>query len=226
MIEITSRQTIYFSQIIIDRYQGGYDTNCFDYNKGQFTSRHDCLVNCLYHLNNGSFKNSLTTFKIEKHNLDNFILARIENIDYRCKIKCKIECKSAYYGFDQVDRMGAQVFSAEDNNDIIESYAKNIPFFIFLRHSSSPDLVVHHYPEMTLLSLMCNFGGLLGMWTGLSVLIICRKTFKHLSNVIDNFKPYLIKVKNKLTFNSVSIIYKPKVIRNHHYYYNWHINNR
>ena len=44
MMEITSRSIIYFSQTVIDRYSSGYDTDCYDYNYGHYTSRHDCLV--------------------------------------------------------------------------------------------------------------------------------------------------------------------------------------
>ena len=35
-----------------------------------------------------------------------------------------------------------------------------------------PDIIIKYLPQTTFLSLVCNFGGLLGMWLGLSVLNI------------------------------------------------------
>ena len=224
MIEITSFSIIYFSQTIINRYQSGYDTDCFDYSNGQFTSRHDCLVDCLYYLYHGTFRNGISSFKLNKNDLANFLLRNTEYVDNRCKKKCKIECQSAYYRFDQVDRMGAQVFSAEDNNDIIQSYAKGIQLTSLFRHSSSPDLLVCHYPEVTLLSLMCNFGGLLGMWTGLSVLLICRETLRKLRNIANNFNFYWVKMKNTFNYNTLNVKFGPISINNridnHHHFTN------
>ena len=226
MIEITSRSIIYFSQTVIDRYLSGYDTDCYDYNYGEYTSRHDCLVNCLYHLNNGTFYNRHSIIEIDKNNIGDFILGEIEHVDDRCKKKCKIECESTYYRFDQVDRRGAQVFSAEDNSNILQSYARGMNLTSHLRHSSTPDLVVHHFPEVNLLSLMCNFGGLLGMWTGLSILIICRRTFSHLRHLLLNFQFYWIKLKNTLTFNSTNVIVIPKLINNQINTKNYYRDNR
>ena len=217
-IQLSSREMIYFSQTTINRYRSGYDTDCYDYNNGQFTSRHQCLVECLYNLNNGSLTNRYNAIKVQREDLVKLILGRIENVDNRCKNKCKIECQSSYYRFDQVDRLGAQVFSVEDNNDIIMSYAMGMRLTSFLRHSSSPDLIVRHYPEVTFLSLMCNFGGLLSMWTGLSILIICRQTFKYLSFIIVNYNFHFIKLNKIFQYKPKNTIKGPILIKNYLYY--------
>ena len=35
-------------------------------------------------------------------------------------------------------------------------------------HNSMPDITIRYIPEMPLLTFICNFGGILGMWLGLS----------------------------------------------------------
>ena len=53
--------------------------------------------------------------------------------------------------------------------------------------SSMPNVVINHLPEMTFISLLCNFGGLVGMWLGVSVL-------STLEDVIDLTKNLFIKL--------------------------------
>ncbi len=43
---------------------------------------------------------------------------------------------------------------------------------IFVTHSRLPDQRIDHLPEMTFVSYIANFGGLAGMWLGLSALAI------------------------------------------------------
>ena len=46
-------------------------------------------------------------------------------------------------------------------------------------HSEYPDIFIEHIPEMSLISFLCNFGGLLGMWLGLSLFGIFNEIFYH-----------------------------------------------
>ena len=39
----------------------------------------------------------------------------------------------------------------------------------FVMNSGMPDITVTYVPEITFLLFFCNFGGLLGMWLGISV---------------------------------------------------------
>ena len=41
-----------------------------------------------------------------------------------------------------------------------------------------PDMVVTHFPSITFIQFVCNFGGLLGMWLGLSVAVIFDHVIK------------------------------------------------
>ena len=48
-------------------------------------------------------------------------------------------------------------------------------------HKHIPDVIVRHVLEM---SMICNFGGLLGMWLGLSLVTISKDT-------LDSIRHYL-----------------------------------
>ena len=45
-----------------------------------------------------------------------------------------------------------------------------------------PDFIIRYIPELTFISFVCNFGGLLGMWLGVSFL-----------SIINYFKIVLVK---------------------------------
>ena len=51
-------------------------------------------------------------------------------------------------------------------------------YHVILQHSSTPDIIVRLSFEMTLMSFVCNFGGLLGMWLGFNILSISKEIFK------------------------------------------------
>ena len=72
--------------------------------------------------------------------------------------KCLSECDFKYYLRDE-----PRTFSKD--NDVWKEFSA-----ITLKHNQMPDLVIRHLPELTLMSLVCNFGGLLGMWLGFSIL--------------------------------------------------------
>ena len=51
---------------------------------------------------------------------------------------------------------------------------------LYIEHNNMPDLLITAIPEITFISFVCNFGGLIGMWLGISILVI----FKDVCNVI------------------------------------------
>ena len=63
-----------------------------------------------------------------------------------------------------------------------------------MKHSSFPDILITHLPEITFNAFVCNFGGLLGLWLGLSVFTIfsefrdiCIKLFVKRQQIIVFF---------------------------------------
>ena len=75
-----------------------------------------------------------------------------------CKDNCKPECKQFFYIYDHI------VESRRNENDLFARLTN-----IKINHNRVPDVIVRHMPEFTLNSFIGNFGGLLGMWLGLSV---------------------------------------------------------
>ena len=78
-----------------------------------------------------------------------------------CNRECLDECQLKYYQYD------------------IERKPKGVrdfyPPIIEIRHSNLPDIIIKHIPQTTLISFVCSFGGLLGMWLGLSFITISRE---------------------------------------------------
>ena len=61
----------------------------------------------------------------------------------------------------------------------------NDSIYLKIKHGVSPDMIIRHLPETTLISVICNFGGILGMWLGLSVLTITEEIFIMLNKLIN-----------------------------------------
>ena len=83
-----------------------------------------------------------------------------------CEKMCKVECNVRYYPIEIM------------TTDIHNNHAWNI------FHSEFPDIFVRHVPEMTLMGFVCNFGGLLGMWLGLSLLTMINNVYHVVTNVV------------------------------------------
>ena len=70
-----------------------------------------------------------------------------------------------------------------------------------VNHGKSPDIFVQHIAEMNLIGFLCNFGGLLGMWLGLSLFGIFNDIFEIITRI--TYRNYIIKFKNK--YNNLNI---------------------
>ena len=177
---------ILYSIIDVNRYKSGYDTDCHDYQAHLNNSiRSDCIVECLLN------------YKIESQMTHHFPYFIHENVASRyklgdlfynihqehqdiCDTQCKTDCKFKFY---RIDYFG----EVEHRNGIVDLLLKDGEYVtkITLQHSNSPDIVVKHYPEVTFISLACDFGGLLGMWLGLSIMVV-------LNSLIDSIKMFYI----------------------------------
>ena len=73
-----------------------------------------------------------------------------------CSEECRSDCSFKYFTWDLHQE---------------ERYADwQEPLIINIKHSRFPDIIVRYSPQITFISFVCNFGGLLCMWLGLSVL--------------------------------------------------------
>lgn len=164
-----------------------YDTNCKVYqfdDTGQENMRSDCHQKCVDHFllhkypevkcisTNANFK------LVRRDNLDDFAHLSLCNYgnfakefnkemvhsqlkeDHECAKRCLKNCRESFYDF---------------TIDVIKGHSDitmRNEFSITLQHNRFPDQIIEHKPIMSWIELMSNFGGLLGMWLGLSVAFV------------------------------------------------------
>ena len=162
-----------YSQWNIERLGKGYDTDCREYKPKEYT-RSDCIFDCYqdivkYQCQTQNLVGS-PMFKrksyFEQRNLSLSKCTVSEKIKLEsiksCEEKCHKECHFTYYSFT------ISKFTE------INMYQANFRF----KHNSMPDLTIRYIPEMPLLTFICNFGGILGMWLGLSFYTIFEHIWK------------------------------------------------
>ena len=59
---------------------------------------------------------------------------------------------------------------------------------ITIQHNRLPDLFISYVPETTFITFIGNFGGLLGMWLGISVITIFHDVFNLFKNLLMTIK--------------------------------------
>ena len=164
---------IRYSQWNIERLGKGYDTDCREYNPKQYT-RSDCIFDCYqnkvkYYCQTRDIVGSTilkTNIYFEQRNLN---LSKC-SVSYKlylqslklCEDQCHKECHFTYYSFTISKYIVIDKFQA---------------YFQF-SHNSLPDITIRYIPEMPLLTFICNFGGILGMWLGLSFYTIFHDIWK------------------------------------------------
>ena len=178
--------TIKYSEQRIKRLGHDYDTDCYSYelnnNFGYYRMRSDCPNDCyqdklrqLCKVEIGLFMSKFLIRKDYLSNENNRIISCSDpvynqisfTIKKDCENLCKIECNFKYY------------------TNEIETSELDFRNTIKIIHSGYPDILVEHIPEMNLIGFFCNFGGLLGMWLGLSIFEIFQYIF-HLLHKIMN----------------------------------------
>ena len=98
------------------------------------------------------------------------------------------------------------MYSKEDKKEIFSKPYTNI----YLRRSDFPDMIIEYMPETTFISLVCNFGGLLGMWMGVSMLNsiivvykLAKVNFKKIINILIKYKyNFNVNIQNNINIKS------------------------
>ena len=151
----------------------GYDTDCREYIPKEYT-RSDCIYDCYqdkvkYHCHTQDVVGSTMLFRkiyFEQRNLNLSKCIVSNKIYYKsiklCEDQCHKECHFTYYSF-----------TIDKNVEI----PMNQNYFA-IKHNELPDITIRYIPEMPLLTYICNFGGILGMWLGLSFYTIFNIIWK------------------------------------------------
>ena len=175
-IEQATRGKVFFSKIenneLIDR---GMCNNYDQSNKSGHHMKSDCMFQCIAR----SYLSSCVGFMLFNHKYptrkdllpglppsERCEWNKQPNYDVErrsCLKICKDECYQAYYSFET-----KMTFKNTQHNQNILYNEVNIEF----EPNSLPNVIVHHMPEMSFLSFICSFGGLLGMLLGTSLLEI------------------------------------------------------
>ena len=186
-----------YSSYHIERLGSNYDTNCINYNnEHEFQTKHDCIKKCYIQkqrqICNGT---ALVKFGFSMQTLPNTtklsscpIQDKISMAIYsKCQSSCRFNCRVSYYS--QLSE---------------KQYARNDTKILISKNNAIPDITIKHIPEISFISFVCNFGGLLGMWLGLSFLQIFTSLKYLIQNIIQfKFKKSNVKFRaNNLNVNS------------------------
>ena len=203
------------SQINTELLEEGFDTNCFeydlDYKHGNFNMYSDCVTSCVqksFYDENCLVKGYIYRFNsIDKQNISlrecwGQHLSRsdkdLETIEYNCMYECRKDCIFRYYTWTHKEY---EHFRSDD------IFAINV----YIRHNYLPDVVIRYIEQTSFISFVCNFGGLLGMWLGLSIMVILGSINDLSLFVFQNKAIYWQRIKNILN-NAINIhLRKPRI---------------
>ena len=212
-LEIGTSYVIFYRKVEAKLLPGGYDPHCInydlDYKHGNFNMQSDCIYSCMIDRVDknciADIKTSMEILLRESQLETNDISEcngtnEIEQAEYYCYYQCPQECRRSYYILE------AQMLGMKDKKEIFSKPVTEV----YLRRSDFPDMIIEYMPEMSFISLVCNFGGLLGMWIGVSmfnIIIIIYKlakvNLKKIINIINNYYYLKINVEN-ITINDIT----------------------
>ena len=178
-IDAASAYSFKFSQVNTELLGKGYETNCVDYNNyTNFKMNSDCITSCildyldeLEYFKNCKLSHNLIRYEMIANgnfhktcNFDPYFFEEFFNvypgIEHRCTEKCLKDCNFIYY-----------IHTHEESKNID---LKNTFIQIIIEHNNLPDVLIKYLPRTEFISVVCQFGGLIGMWLGLSVFAICE----------------------------------------------------
>ena len=209
------RHTVFsITQVNTELLGEGFETNCYDYDLdhkfANFNMRSDCITSCVRYTsikNRTSprctiVSNLLIRYEMQEQeecdlevNQESFIfdLGR----EHRCQDECRLDCSFRYY-----------IINKKDSNYPVKSIG--FESFIKIEHGDLPDILIKYMPHTLFISLACNFGGLLGMWLGLSIISTWEILLNSLTKLIQKRKRILRKIKQ--IFRIHYCINSPKII--------------
>lgn len=194
-IKTKLQHVITFSQINTQLLPPTYDTGCAHYdlddsNPQTPSLRSDCISHCILKdlqslcqidcifqteilLRRDLFlQNKTLRFCLNKN--QECIDRQYLTLRFKCMAQCPDDCWLKYFTFGEVEN---EKYDSEETK-------------LTIRHSSIPDQIIRHIPETSFISFISSFGGLMGMWLGMSVL-------NSFSSLLDNWYNAISKLKHR-----------------------------
>ena len=192
-----------YSVLITKLLDERYDTKCFeydiDYKHANFNMRSDCITHCYQRKMNEIVRagghGAVESYAPSDYLLRNEAMKQIPNIffehdqfiDPAIKSKVKLAC------FDECPKDCIHKYYSLDKEMVIQYYVEIGQIYIYIQHDAKPDVCITHIPEITFISLMCNLGGLIGMWLGISLVMVLEEFYKIMIILKNFFKSYKFK---------------------------------
>ncbi|XP_054160159.1 uncharacterized protein LOC128958341 isoform X1 [Oppia nitens] len=172
---------ISFAKTISHLLEAPYQTNCRNYGNypNETQSSDDCFAKCLtqeYRRECRCLPRSGVLFRpsllrSEDRFCEKINKCQFTNYRQKCSEKCQKDCLE-------------QTFTAEKFADI-PFFARNNMTGVQLSRQPVDDAVYRHSPAVTLIQLICDFGGLGGLWLGFSVITITTAIIQLISRPLE-----------------------------------------
>ena len=181
-----------------------YESDCHDSDHGD-EQLNDCLAICVMKMlqnNRGDSAVFNSNYLIRKEysrqlkkfnaSTDYKIIREIPLVEMKqnCTKQCKPDCQYSHFLYG---------INTEKPRD--ECISEKHAYLVF-QHNHLPDLYIRHLPETTFISFISNFGGLIGMWLGLSAFLILDTLSRITKSIIACFR----KIKSKISINNQQVI--------------------
>ena len=206
-IKPNSLYEVSYGRIEKDLLGEGYDTHCRNYNLDNSwlnqSMRIECIASCI--------KDKMSCHygvMLRKENFNDYEGQRLLDCHYylnyyenayrkiECYDICPVECVTNDYRFDIKHNHQLEYQNLDLKGET----------HIVIQHNGIDEEIIH-LPQIDLMSLVCNFGGLLGLWLGISILAIFRNSISTIKNFFAD---------NNTITNSVIIL--PGRITNYNFY--------
>ena len=173
----------------------GYDTDCKNYDlqsdKFEETMRSECITLCMKQYVECPSGVLLRNAWFEKHKDEKYLNCGQNKKEYifhakerlNCMENCKVDCLSNE--FKPEIKSEKSLYDKNELKILIQILKFMNTVYVDIERKGT-DIEVRHLPKTSLISLVCSFGGLLGLWLGMSVLAIMKSSTQIIKKFIVN----------------------------------------